>query len=82
MTETTFGDLLKEYDMCVLRSQEFEKVQLRLRQERFAIMEKAEEMTAAILDRECEAMRESKKYSQRALIIGSVLETYDELIRH
>ena len=78
MTDETIRELSREHDACIIRARELGDVEIRLRNERFAIREQMEEMIDEIYEREREAERLRSEYTRRAGMLGNILRVYDE----
>ena len=81
MTDETIRELIREHDACIIRARELDDVEIRLRNERFAIREQMEEIIDEIYERECEAERLRVEYTRRAGMLGNILRVYDERLQ-
>ena len=81
MTEETIRELWREHDACIIRARELGSVEIRLRHERFAIRDEMEKLIDAIYDRECAAEKLRNEYERKAMMIGNILNAYDERLK-
>lgn len=81
MTDETIRELSSEHDACIIRARELGDVEIRLRNQRFAIHEQMEEMIDEIYEREREAERLRSEYTRRAGMLGNILSVYDDRLQ-
>lgn len=81
MTDETLSELWRERDGWILRARELGETEIRLRNERLALLSAMDEIIDALKERENEAFKERHECYRRGERIYHVIEMYDERLQ-